>query len=108
MINAIFMIGMILLVWFKTDAFNEYCKVFGLDEKFHLDQYNQLLKDGGDLSYPEFLIEYYPSFFTKLLSCPICLSMWLSIVMSIFVGFSAIGTLSFFGLISYKLIDKIL
>ncbi len=107
MINAIFMISLILLVWFKTDAFNEYCKLFKLDKKFYLQQYNQVLEDGSELSYPDFLVEYYPSFFTKLISCPICLSVWLGIVFSIFVSLYSLGTLSFLGLLFYKLIDKL-
>ena len=107
MINAIFMISLILLIWFKTDAFNEYCKLFGLDEKFHLDQYNQVLTDCADISYPDFLVEYHPSFFTKLISCPICLSVWLGIFFSIFEGLFSLGTLSFLGLLFYKLIDKL-
>ena len=107
MINAIFMISLILLVWFKTDAFNEYCKLFNLNEKFYLNEYNQMLLDGAFISYPDFLAEYHPSFFTKLISCPICLSVWLGIFFSIFIGLFSLGTLSFLGLLFYKLMDKI-
>lgn len=108
MINAIFFVVLALIVWFQTNAFHEYCKALGLDGFFYLDEYSKLLKEGGDLDYPDFLAEYYPSFFTKLISCPICLTVWLSGILSLFINICSVGTIAVSSLLLYKLISMLL
>lgn len=108
MIESSFLVALALLVWFDTDAFNEYCKLLKLDKFFYLDQFNAMAKEGGTLSYPEFLAEFHNSFFTRLVSCPICSSIWLSIGVSIFSGFSSFGVTALLGLTVYKITSKLL
>lgn len=108
MFEASFLVALVLLVWFETDAFNEYCKLFKLTNFFHLDEFNTTLKDGSTLSYPDFLREFHDSFFTRLISCPICSSVWLSGLCSLFVGLSSVGVIALLGLIIYKLTAKLI
>jgi hypothetical protein len=76
----------ILIVWFKTDAFVEYCKIFKLD--FLLLNYNQL-----ELTFPQYLYtqrnvlfnSQVAIFFIKLITCPFCLSFWLCLFASLII-----------------------
>ena len=74
----------ILFIWFETNAFVEYASILdytcGLATKERnemLQKYIQEQKLAPSLSFPEFLLSEYPGFLTKLLSCPICLSVWI-------------------------------
>jgi len=79
-------IAMILVVWLKTDALVEWASVFGLSkilkkDAFYRFKMEQLLGPipSGDITYPTFLKLKYDCLLTRLLSCPMCLSFWLSI-----------------------------
>ena len=74
--------AMILFLWFKTDAFVAYLFLLNLDW-FHIKEYIEVTVDSPENSYPEYLIANYPSFFTKLISCLKCLSIWVSIFLNI-------------------------
>jgi hypothetical protein len=68
-----------LYIWFKTDAFLEYSKVFKL--KFvKYQEFYEFRKKISSFEYHDFLLLHYPNFFVKLITCPICLSTWLSII----------------------------
>jgi hypothetical protein len=83
-----------LIVWFDTDAFFEYIKVFRLhkygnwgtktpDEIWGVPEYEELIKEDPDLSYIEFLNIKHNNFFTRLFSCPLCLGFWVHIFISL-------------------------
>ena len=93
-LQSCFLISFILLVWLKTDAFYEYCKIFGFKKLFKIEEYSVFAegpekflglgletKTGTDLSYLEYLRVEYDSFLMRLLSCPICLGTWLNIIL---------------------------
>ena len=70
----------VMIIWFKTDAFSEYCKLFGLN--FLLFNYD---KTDEQLTFPQYLYtkrhvltkcKYY-LFYIKLITCPFCLSFWI-------------------------------
>jgi hypothetical protein len=74
-------IVLMMLVWFKTDFVVDWGSTFGL---------HKLIKEGeylnervnflpAMLNYPTFLKMKYPSFLTKLVGCPLCVSFWLSV-----------------------------
>jgi hypothetical protein len=71
----------ILIVWFKTDAYVEYCKIFNLN--FLLFNYNH-----PELTFPQYLYSQrntlfkkpFTVFYIKLITCPFCLSFWLSLI----------------------------
>ena len=71
-----------MLVWFKSDAIIEYGYLFGLSkflnkEKFLLMRMEQM---PIGINYPTFLKIRYDNFVTRLLSCPLCFSVWMSII----------------------------
>jgi hypothetical protein len=100
MIYTIFCLTLILLVWFKTEAFLEYSKKLHLDGVFKIKDW-EVFKNTIDAStsYHTYLRLKYPIFIVKLITCPICLNMWLSIP-SIFMygiqNYSIIVILSLF------------
>jgi hypothetical protein len=82
-----FLLSYLLILWFRTNAFVEYINLFRLSSLFFVTEYNKLRSEGyGDL-YVDFLHEYYKDFFiVRLVSCPICLSVWLGILCCVFYG----------------------
>jgi hypothetical protein len=76
----------ILIVWFNTDAFTQYLKLLGVKSLF--EQYDQDLKY---FNYAEYLKDNSQKiaqnnlqlFLLKLITCPICISFWLSLFCSI-------------------------
>lgn len=95
-----------LVVWFRTEATLEYAKLFRLNKWFKLEDW-ELAKTPG-YSYQDFLLEYHNNFFTRLVCCPICVSTWLGLFVSIFVGIVHLPVLSLLGLSLYKQVTKIL
>ena len=84
MLDFFYSIGFIvtfLIVWFQSDAFVEYCKVFGL-KKFLLGY------DNPELTFPQYLYSKrhiftknkFVLFYIKLITCPVCLTFWLCLI----------------------------
>ncbi len=100
------LVGYLLLLWFRTNAFVEYISVFKLSHFFHVDTYHELVGNGYNASYPDFLKEYFgDSFFVRLVTCPICLGFWLALP-GLLVSPSYILTLPL-GLFFYGLLNKL-
>lgn len=103
-------IAMILLIWFRTDAFLEYCKVFHLDKISFYKHYESIKKhEDMRMTYHQYLLTYHNNFFTRLITCPVCMAFWVA-------GFYALLSLKacalpvamIGGLILYLIIDKLL
>ena len=77
MIYLISFVLLILIVWFKTDAFVEYCRFFGIEKHFHINEYLEAKKEDLELTYHLYLRMNYDSFFVRLITCPICLTIWI-------------------------------
>lgn len=104
-LSASFTLAMILVCWFETDFFNEY---LGWSGFFYLDQYRDVKEAGGDLSYLEFLLEYHNCFLVRLISCPICTSVWVGFFLALLFGqLSFVACIALLGLLLYKLYLKI-
>jgi len=74
-----FSVALILIIWFETDAFVEYLSFLRVGRAFFkLDRYAELKKKVG-VSYPDFLSMNYDNFVLNLITCPICLAIWLNI-----------------------------
>ena len=71
-------LAMLLVIWFKKDAVVEYGRLFGLSGIMQLDAFTDMASSDPQMTYPKFLVTYWPNFLTRLISCPICLSVWLS------------------------------
>jgi hypothetical protein len=71
-----FAVVFVLVVWFKTDAVFEYLNLFGLGGLF--GDYRKHKEKFG-VSLPEYLLVKKDCFFSRLLECPMCLSVWLNL-----------------------------
>ncbi len=110
MIFSIFVITLILIIWFKTDAFVVYCKSFGLGKLFNISEWRDF-KNAKDISttYHQFLLIKHPDgFVVKLITCPICLSVWLSLICSIFIGLLNLPIICIISLAMYYGIIKLM
>ena len=83
-------VALALVIWFETDAFVHYAKALGFSLHFHIAAYeDDILSD--EVDYLDFLrIKYRHSFWVSLITCPICLSVWLTAIATLS------GSLSFF------------
>lgn len=110
-IVAALTVSMALLIWFNTNAFCEYMCLFRLSRWFHIRDYKLFTGScdaGSFLSYPKFLFEFYPNFATRLLNCPICVSVWLGALASLCLApASYCLAISFVGLNLYLLSNKL-
>jgi hypothetical protein len=82
-IENLFLIVSILIIWFNTEAFVEYSRLLHLP-LVKVKEYLFAKKRDCTLSYHTFLLINYNNFFTRLITCPICTSVWLSIIVGIF------------------------
>lgn len=104
-----FMLGYLIFLWLKTDAFAEYMNLLKLNNWLRLDEYNQLHREGYSGNYPDFLVEYCrDKFLVRLVTCPLCLSFWTGCASALYID-------SFSGLLcaplilfSYLLFNKML
>jgi len=78
-------ITLIMLIWLNSDALTNWGSLFGLSkllkiEEFHKQRLDMIIRGMSmNLTYPNFLKEKYNyNFITQILSCPLCLSVWLS------------------------------
>ena len=76
-------ISVILLVWFRSDALAEYLEVLGLDIAFGVREYRKASSEVSyHMRYTDFILLKYNSFFVRLITCPLCLSVWISVIIS--------------------------
>ena len=103
------MLGFGLLVWFRTDAFAEYMNLMKFERFFKIAEYNELHRNGYEGNFPDFLYEYYKDFFiVRLITCPICLTFWLSLLSSTFCSFTEAVIAAPLALFSYAVLNKML
>lgn len=111
-LKVVTLIVMILLVWFNSNAYAAYCKIFGL-KKF-LFGYD---KCTNDLTFPQYLYIKRNTIFTnpvytflvELLTCPLCLTVWLSIFSAgVFLSFLFIPAVFLASLLIYNLFSRLL
>ena len=104
------LVASILVIWFKTEAFIEYFKLFKLTRLFKIKDYLDYKKSNPSMEYIDYLIVKHNCFFTKLITCPYCINFWLSLLAILLFGtfsFTNLGMVYIFSLIFYFLINKI-
>lgn len=109
-INNSCLVALILLVWFETDAFLEYMKIFYLNKLFKINEYEKRVNENleEDITYPDFLASDYNNFFTRLMSCPICLGFWVSLSVSFYLNIEVFPVINILSMLLYFLIKKIM
>jgi hypothetical protein len=87
---------MILTLWFKTDVILDYCRLLNIFNKFQT-KVIKFLKTNPHLYFPDFLYEQTKKssipiqFLGKLISCPVCLSVWTTTVLILIYGSSLVN-----------------
>jgi hypothetical protein len=111
-VNLVSLVLTIMVVWFKSAAFVEYAQLFGL--KKLLLGYD---KDPNNLTFPQYLYIKSKSLFKcsacrfviALLTCPLCLSFWLSLGAATLYGSILLTPLFYITvLVSYFLLERVL
>ena len=75
-------VAMVLYIWFDTNAFYEIMRKIFFFQKDSFEPYEKHLKATGvHVFFAEYL-SVEDKFFHKLLSCPICVSVWICIFLS--------------------------
>lgn len=115
MLNFLYSLGFVvtlLVIWFKTDAFFEYCKIFNF--KWLLFGYDV---SNTDLTFPQFLFvkkhlltkSKFCLFYIKLITCPLCLSFWFCLICGlIFINPLLVPCLYICSLFVYLSLSKLL
>ena len=108
------LISFILFIWFESDVIVTLINIFKLDKKLFLEEYKkEKLAISEELHYLDFLHVRKANFFTKLISCPICLCFWLTLIQSLLKYDSLklcilmFGLNYFINLVVYLLVKKI-
>jgi hypothetical protein len=73
-------IALILLLWFKTEVWLEYTRLLGLNFLSFFRDYDLKKQSDVTLTYQIYLRRYHDCFFVRLITCPICLTVWLSLL----------------------------
>ena len=77
MILDIFWSIFILFMWFDTDAFIEYSKIFKLHRIFKVDKFLEYKELNPKASYLTYIRKNYNNFLTRLVTCPSCIAFWI-------------------------------
>ena len=93
-------IALIMLIWFKSDAFIEYARLFKLCKFLRLDDYNGEKFNNPYMTYPLFLKtccgrNKYQKFFFKLIGCRLCNNVWMSMIGAFFIASSFISFIGY-------------
>ena len=98
------LIALILLAWFKTEAFVEYGRFLRFPWA-KLEDYQMVRTADPSLKYLKFLSEYFDCFFVRLITCPICSGVWLGLLIGLLLvpsaGLMAIPSVTYLGLLLY-------
>lgn len=81
-LNTVFIGVAFLVVWFHTEAFIEYCHLFGIKRLFKIDEFERSQENDFSLEYLPWIKQTYPNFLTKLVTCPWCIGFWFTVLSS--------------------------
>jgi hypothetical protein len=86
--NFLFFVVFLTYIWTDTEAFIEYARVF--KQKWtKFEQFDKFREEGlSSYSYHNFLLATENCFFVRLITCPICLIVWLTMMGWAFLNFN--------------------
>jgi hypothetical protein len=103
------LVAFFLVIWFKSEAYVEYCRIFQLQRISNFEDYDEKKKNDVTLTYHGYLRQYHNSFFTRLITCPICIATWLALFLSIlFLKIHLFPVIFIGGLILFGLVHKLM
>lgn len=80
-IPLIFFVSFVLTIWFESDIVYTIGRLFKTEKLLKIHEFVKYKLEVDALSnYPNFLYGKYPGYFTKLISCPLCLCFWLTLL----------------------------
>lgn len=80
-IPLIFWISFMMVVWFESDIVQTIANLTNTRRLLKIDEFHKYKTEVDVMSnYPNFLYGKYPGYLTKLLSCPICLCFWSTLI----------------------------
>lgn len=108
MFTVIVTIASFLILWFRSEAFIEYSRLFRCSWLCNYKDYDAKKKNDASLSYFGYLRQYHNNFFTRLITCPVCLCGWLAFLAALWydlllLPFFFVGGLVVFGLVNWLL-----
>lgn len=81
-VSLICTISFFLLMWFESDIVQTIGKLSNTRKLLKLPEFEKYKLEEDIMSnYANFLYNKYPSYFTKLISCPICLCFWSNLLL---------------------------
>lgn len=100
-------LAFVVFVWLKTNAFIDFLgNILSWKNILYVADYNnQPIVAKNNLCYPLWLYVNHPCFWTKLISCPLCLSFWLNIIIQ--NGFTEKLFGAFITLLFFSILDKV-
>lgn len=101
-------IAFALLIWFKTEAWLDYTKLLRLEFLSEYDDYNAKKRDDPLLTYMIYLRRYHNCFLVRLITCPVCVSVWLGVIAGLWTSLLLFPLFSLCGLLIYGIIDRLL
>ena len=97
------LVAMILLVWNHSEAFIEYSTLFNGNRFFLIDDFREAQKKDPAIDYLSYLQTEHDTFLVRLITCPLCFSIWLTLIICLIVGdFTVYPMCNILGLIIYK------
>jgi len=101
-------VALIQIIWLHSDAFEEYVTLFSGNKFFLIDDFKEKQKKDPALDYITYLQNFRGGFFIRLITCPLCSSVWLTLITCLATGnllvFPLCGILA---LVIYKFTIKI-
>ena len=74
-----FLVALVLLIWLHSEAFVEYATLFSGNRFFYIDDFKEKQKKDPTLDWIRYLQLYHDTLFVRLITCPMCLSFWLTL-----------------------------
>tara|TARA_Y100000310_G_scaffold344778_1_gene459448 strand:+ start:524 stop:868 length:345 start_codon:yes stop_codon:yes gene_type:complete len=77
-------VALIQIIWMHSDAFQEYVTLVGGNKFFLIDAFKKEQEKNPALDYISYLQNFHGSFFIRLITCPLCSSVWLTLLICFF------------------------
>lgn len=107
MLEIICFISILLFYLFETDGLISYLEYFQLSKYLpYYSEYKNIIKNNGKVNYLKFVNRSTDNFWLKLLSCPICSAVPISLIIS-FLNMISFPVVLFGGLIGYFILKRI-
>lgn len=76
-------VSFVMIIWFESDVVTTIANLTKTRNLLKIDEFSKYKLEIDVMSnYPNFLYSNYPGYLTKLLSCPICLCFWSTLLSS--------------------------